>query len=87
MAGRFYIPLFRTFNQKNGAGKTDEDIAIKCMDLLSLVSNLLRSLKTRVDLPRGQMKFSTFEVDTRNASSPTVTTRVYIDGHEAWKYV
>lgn len=36
------------------------------------------------DLPDGNSKFSTFEVDTRNASRPLVRVRVVIDGDEAW---
>lgn len=36
------------------------------------------------DLPDGNSKFSTFEVDTRNHSRPLVRVRVVIDGDEAW---
>lgn len=36
------------------------------------------------DLPDGQSKFSTFEVDTRVANKPLVNVKVIIDGVEAW---
>lgn len=38
----------------------------------------------RPDLPDGNSKFSTFEVDTRVANQPVVRVRVIIDGVEAW---
>lgn len=37
------------------------------------------------DLPDGNSKFSTFEVDTRVPGKPVVNVRVMIDGEEAWK--
>jgi alkaline phosphatase D len=87
-ANRFYIPIFRTFSQQNGAGKTGEDIAIKCTFFLPWATICFTTNSTLVsDIPHGQIKYSTFEVDTRNATEPTVTTRVYIDGKEAWKCV
>ncbi|GAA5859315.1 hypothetical protein JCM8547_001980 [Rhodosporidiobolus lusitaniae] len=36
-------------------------------------------------LPDGNTKFTTFTVDTRNASAPVVNVNVYIDGEVAWK--
>jgi alkaline phosphatase D len=35
-------------------------------------------------IPDGNSKFSVFEVDSRNASSPVVHVRVVIDGEDAW---
>lgn len=37
------------------------------------------------DLPDGNSKFSTFEVDTRTANEPVVRVKVWIDGAEAWQ--
>lgn len=37
------------------------------------------------DLPDGNFKFSTFEVDTRTANKPKVTLKAFIDGKVAWK--
>jgi alkaline phosphatase D len=35
-------------------------------------------------LPDGNVKWSEFEVDTRDAQNPLVQVRVMIDGKEAW---
>jgi alkaline phosphatase D len=39
------------------------------------------------DLPDGNSKYSTFEVDTRVQNKPTLRVEVVIDGQEAWKSV
>lgn len=45
----------------------------------------LTSLALIADLPDGNSKFSTFEVDTRTANEPVVRVKVWIDGVEAWQ--
>ncbi|GAA5838395.1 hypothetical protein JCM11251_004924 [Rhodosporidiobolus azoricus] len=35
--------------------------------------------------PDGNTKFTTFTVDSRNASRPVVNVKLYVDGKEAWK--
>ena len=37
------------------------------------------------DLPDGNTKFTTFEVDTRTVNKPVVRVKVYVDGEEAWR--
>lgn len=36
-------------------------------------------------LPDGNVKWTEFEVDTRDARTPLVKVRVVVDGKEAWK--
>lgn len=36
-------------------------------------------------LPDGNVKWTEFEVDTRDGQTPLVKVRVIIDGKEAWK--
>jgi alkaline phosphatase D len=41
----------------------------------------------RTDLPDGNSKYTTFEVDTRIQNKPVVKVQVTIDGEEAWQWV
>lgn len=84
---QFSLPI-RTLSQKNGLCATGEDQILKCkkalLSVISKVFGMLTSCWCLADIPDGYRKFSTFEVDTRNAEQPIVTMKLWIDGREAW---
>lgn len=81
----FWLPI-RTLSQTHNLGATGEDRLLNCRLVYSKSRSCLTAFARRcyTDTPRGKRKFGTFEVDTRNASQPLVSFKLYVDGKEHW---
>ncbi|KAF8311551.1 hypothetical protein DL93DRAFT_2060834 [Clavulina sp. PMI_390] len=87
---QFYVPFLRTFWESNASKRnvtttmnvTNEDDVVETLE----VSELVETEKILKYMPHGHYKWGSFEVDTTNASAPTVKLDLLIDGVKAWEY-
>ncbi|KAF8334191.1 PhoD-like phosphatase-domain-containing protein [Cantharellus anzutake] len=86
---QFYIPFFKTFDIKNGQTRKIKYVVKEEVNRSVTEFEIVEQIpeeKILAYLPSGNHKWGTFEVDTTNASSPTVTLELSIDGAKAWTH-
>jgi len=86
---QFYVPYLRTFYLKNGQTREIRRTVEEKVNGTLVQNDIVERVSEErilTYLPHGNYKWGTFDVDTTNASKPTVTFQLSINGAGAWTH-